>query len=58
MDNMVSIDSKTHSKITGYYNSIQEFTDGKTVREWLKGQSYEKQYKFGYDYLKEIGAIK
>ena len=49
-----------HSKITGFYNSIQDFTDGLTVREWLSTQSYEEQWKFGLEKLtefaKELGA--
>jgi hypothetical protein len=44
-----------HAKISGYYSSKQFFTGGKTVREWLSTQSYEYQYNFGIQKLKEFG---
>jgi methyl-accepting chemotaxis protein len=42
-DNIIAIDKATHAKISGYYSSKQAFTGGKTVRDWLAGQSYEAQ---------------
>ena len=49
-----------HSKISGYYSSVQKFTNGMTVRQWLSSKSYEEQWKFGLDILtkfaKEMGA--
>ena len=44
-----------HANISGYYSSKQKFTNGLTVREWLKMQSYAEQYKFGISKLKEFG---
>ena len=44
-----------HAKISGFYSSKQRFTNGLTVREWLKTQSYEQQYKFGVEKLKDLG---
>ena len=49
--NIISIDRKTHRAISGYYSSIQPFTDGKIVRNWLAGQSYDAQYQFGMDVI-------
>ena len=40
-----------NQKLNGYYSSKQAFTGKMTVREWLKGQSWEEQYKFGQDAL-------
>jgi len=39
----------------GYYSSKQYFTDGQTVRNWLKPQSFEDQYNFGIQILKDFG---
>ncbi|WP_055666124.1 RHS repeat-associated core domain-containing protein [Desnuesiella massiliensis] len=36
-----------HAKISGYYSSIQPFTNGQTVRQWLSSKSFEEQYEFG-----------
>ena len=57
VDNVISIPAPIHHQITGYYNSIQRFTGGKTVREWLNGQSFEFQRDFGMDILRRVGAL-
>ena len=44
-----------HAKVSGYYSSIQPFTGGKTVHQWLSTQSYDAQYKFGIETLKKFG---
>ena len=51
-NNIISIDKNTHRAISGYYSSIQPFTQGKTVRNWLVGQSFDMQYQFGVDVIK------
>jgi hypothetical protein len=55
-DNVVSVADDVHYKITGFYNSIQDFTDGQTVRQWLNGRTFEFQYEFGMDILRKFGA--
>lgn len=57
-NNLVAIDKATHAKISGYYSSKQAFTGGETVRNWLAGQSYETQYEFGVNIIKDYGVIK
>jgi phage tail tape-measure protein len=37
--NAIAINSSIHAKINGYYSSIQPFTNGQRVRDWLAGQS-------------------
>ena len=44
-----------HTRISGYYSSIQPFTGGLTVRQWLSTQSYQSQYNFGIQILKNFG---
>ena len=57
-NNVIAIDSATNNKINGYYSSTkQAFTDGMTVRDWLTGQSFEFQYEFGLQVLRDFGVI-
>lgn len=56
--NIVSIPGgkgSLHAKISGYYSSIQPFSEGKTVRQWLSTKSFEEQYEFGIEKLKMFG---
>ena len=46
-----------HAKISGYYSSKQFFTGGQTVRQWLTGQSFQEQFDFGIDLLKQYGTV-
>ncbi len=58
VDNSIAINSKIHTKISAFYSSKQRFTNGLRVREWLKGQSFQKQYEFGIKVLRDFGVIK
>jgi len=44
-----------HARISGYYSSIQPFSEGQVVRQWLSTQSFEAQYNFGIQTLKDFG---
>lgn len=56
-NNLVRIPSSVHRQISGYYSSIPTsgFTNGMKIRDWLSGQSFEAQYKFGVDVTKRYG---
>ena len=57
-NNVIAIDKATNEAISGYYSSTKFlFTGGKTVRDWLTGQSFEEQYKFGMQTLRRFGVI-
>lgn len=60
-NNVVSIPSgagSVHKAITDYYGSVQDFTDGMTVREWLaKNKSFEEQFDFGIEQLRKFGDV-
>lgn len=59
-NNIVSIPSGTnsvHTDISRYYTSKQDFTNGKTVREWLASKSFEEQWEFGIKKLEEYGKV-
>ena len=51
-NNIMSISKTTHRAISGYYSSIQPFTNGMIVRNWLAGQSFSAQYEFGINVIK------
>ena len=57
-NNIISVDAATHAKITGYYSRKNfNFTGGLSVRDWLAGQSYDFQYEFGLNVLRDYGVI-
>ena len=51
-NNIMPIGKTTHRAISGYYSSVQPFTNGVTVRNWLAGQSFSAQYEFGINVIK------
>ncbi len=44
-----------HARVSGHYSSIQPFTNGQTVRQWLSTQSFQAQYDYGIQTLKNFG---
>ena len=53
--------STLHQMITNHYNSIQSFTGGLRVYQWLQTQSFNDQYAYGLKILtkfaKELGIM-
>ncbi len=49
VSNVKATPNDVHKDISAFYSSKQPFTNGKTVRDWLNGQSYEIQYEFGIE---------
>lgn len=39
------------------FSSNEVFTGGQTVRQWLTGQSFQEQFDFGMDLLKQYGTV-
>ncbi len=56
LDNVVPLPTTVHDAISAHYSTKQDFTDGLTVRDWLRGQPWEKQYQYGLDRIKEFGG--
>ncbi|XXF76131.1 hypothetical protein P2318_24135 [Myxococcaceae bacterium GXIMD 01537] len=54
--NVIPIEEAIHRRISGFYSSIQPFTRGKTVREWLSSQGFEAQREFGLKVLRDFGV--
>lgn len=46
--NKVILDYDVHRKISGFYLSKPDWANGVRVRDWLVGQSFEFQTKFGW----------
>ena len=55
IDNMIALPTEVHRKISGFYSSIQPESKNMRVRDWLNGQSYDKQYEYGLQVLKKYG---
>ncbi|WP_342374528.1 hypothetical protein NVS55_24625 [Myxococcus stipitatus] len=56
-ENIVALDKDLHSKISALYSSIQYRVTGSrtmTVRDWLRGQSFEAQRDFGLRALDNV----
>ena len=52
--NMNPVSARTNQIKANYYSSKQRFTGGDTVRDWVTGQPFEDQYRFGMQTLSDI----
>jgi len=55
-DNILVVDEQIHQKISGFYNSNLPNSSIR-VRDWLASQSFENQYDFGIQVLKNLSVI-
>ena len=55
-NNVINISNSVHSKISAHYSRKFAFTQGKTLRDWLAGQSFQKQYEYGIKVLRQFGV--
>jgi len=55
INNVVSVSKDVHDMITAHYNTKR--SDGRTVREWLSTKSFEEQWKYGTDLLRQYGSM-
>ena len=49
--NVMAITREVNQKLNAHYSSKFFWTNGKTVREWLKGRSWEEQFRYGVEAL-------
>jgi hypothetical protein len=54
IENIVAIPAEAHTRLSAFYSSKQQISAPNTVREWLRGQSFEAQYEFGMAQLKRV----
>ena len=52
--NVVRVPNELHKKVLGFYSSKAPIAQGQRVREWLSGQSYQKQYEYGIKKLEDF----
>ena len=60
VNNIIAIPSgagSIHSKISAFYSSKTDFTDGLTVRDWLATKSFDEQFEFGKELLEDYGEV-
>ncbi|MTI96027.1 MAG: hypothetical protein FH749_11190 [Firmicutes bacterium] len=56
-DNVIAVPKPVHRKISSYYSSKRDFTNGLRVRDWLAGKSFEEQMEFGLKIMKDFGVM-
>ena len=54
--NKVTLDYSVHRKISGHYSSKPSDLRGLRVRDWLAGQSFEDQTKYGWEIIRKFGG--
>jgi hypothetical protein len=54
IENIVALPDKVHTGLSAFYSSKLPIYHPNTVREWLRGQSFEAQYEFGMEQLKRV----
>jgi DNA-binding Lrp family transcriptional regulator len=56
--NVVTIPYYRHRDISDYYSTKNSNLGGRTPRDFLRGKTFEEQYKFGVEQLRKFGVIK
>jgi hypothetical protein len=54
--NLIRLETETHQAVSAFYSSIQPFSDGMRVRQWLSPQSLAAQQAFGRQVLMRFGV--
>jgi hypothetical protein len=54
IENIVAIPIEAHQSLNALYSSKRPISHPNTVREWLRGQSFEAQYEYGMERLKQV----
>jgi RHS repeat-associated protein len=49
--NVIAVSREINEKLNAFYSSKQAFSGKLTVREWLKGKSWQEQYRLGLEWL-------
>jgi hypothetical protein len=56
--NVIRLDPITHRMISKFYSTSKApFTNGKVVRKWLKGRSFDEHYETGMWVLRQFGVV-
>lgn len=54
-DNVIRIHQSIHGKISAHYASKSKDSNGKLVRDWQAEKSFDEQYQYGVEKLREHG---
>jgi hypothetical protein len=54
VENIVAIPIEAHRKLNAFYSSKRYFSKPNRVRVWLRRQSFEEQYEYGMERLKQV----
>jgi len=55
--NIIPLPGPIHDLVSAHYSSEYD-ASGKTVRDWLSGQSFDQQYQYGMETLHKLGIVK
>ncbi|MEL7343949.1 MAG: RHS repeat-associated core domain-containing protein [Pseudomonadota bacterium] len=51
--NVAAVPDAVNRRLNAIYSSKQDFTGGRTLRDWLSDKSFEEQYEYGTDFLEQ-----
>lgn len=51
--NAVPVPRQVNQALANYYSTVQPFTKGQTVRQWLGSQSWRQQFEYGQKTLQK-----
>jgi hypothetical protein len=54
IDNVVAIPIEANQALNAFYSSKRNFSEPNRVRVWLRERSFEEQYEFGMERLKQV----
>ena len=54
IDNVVAIPIEANQALNAFYSSKRNFSEPNRVRVWLRKRSFEEQYEFGMERLKQV----
>jgi hypothetical protein len=55
-DNLLSLPTSVHRKVSGHYGEKPNWTNGKRVRDVINQRSWTKQYEYGLEVLQRHGV--
>ncbi len=57
-DNIIRIPTLLHEEISAAYGRSAPTARNMSLRQWLKGQSYQMQYDYGLNVMRELGILR
>ncbi|QXX76385.1 hypothetical protein MHY1_03225 [Methylovirgula sp. HY1] len=57
-DNIIRIPTLLHEEISAAYGRSAPTARNMSLRQWLNGQSYQMQYDYGLNVMRELGILR